>query len=93
MTDASWISRPLKVWIEASGIKKHITFHCARHTCATLLIHHGVPITTVQRLPGHASVKTTEIYSEILSNTIVKDLKAVNKKKNVNNFQRVVSLR
>ena len=28
---ASWISRPLKVWIEASGIKKHITFHCGRH--------------------------------------------------------------
>ena len=32
LTDASWISRPLKVWIEASGIKKHITFHCARHS-------------------------------------------------------------
>ena len=31
LTDASWISRPLKVWIEASGIKKHITFHTARH--------------------------------------------------------------
>ena len=31
LTDAPWISRPLKVWIEASGIKKHITFHCARH--------------------------------------------------------------
>ena len=31
LTDASWISRPLKVWIEASGIKKHITFHCGRH--------------------------------------------------------------
>ena len=31
LTDASWISRPLKVWIEASGIKKHITFHSGRH--------------------------------------------------------------
>lgn len=31
LTDASWISRPLKVWIEASNIKKHITFHTRRH--------------------------------------------------------------
>ncbi len=67
-------------------IKKHITYHTARHTCATLLIHQGVPITTVQKLLGHTSVKTTEIYSEVLSSTIVRDLKAVTKRKNVNNF-------
>ena len=65
-------------------IKKHITYHTARHTCATLLIHQGVPITTVQRLLGHTSVKTTEIYSEILSSTIVRDLKAVKRKRNNN---------
>ena len=68
-------------------IKKHVTYHTARHTCATLLVHQGVPITTVQKLLGHTSVKTTEIYSEILSNTIVRDLKAVKRKRNVNNFQ------
>ena len=68
-------------------IKKHVTYHTARHTCATLLIHQGVPITTVQKLLGHTSVKTTEIYSEILSNTIVRDLQAVKRKRNVNNFQ------
>lgn len=73
-------------------IRKHITYHTARHTCATLLIHQGVPITTVQRLLGHTSVKTTEIYSEILSNTIVRDLKAVKRKRIVNNFQNYVSI-
>lgn len=31
LTDISWISHPLKEWIEASGIKKHVTFHCGRH--------------------------------------------------------------
>lgn len=31
LTGSSWISRPLKKWIAASGIKKHITFHCSRH--------------------------------------------------------------
>lgn len=74
-------------------IKKHITYHTARHTCATLLIHQGVPITTVQKLLGHTSVKTTEIYSEILSNTIVRVLKAVKRKRVVNNFQNYASVR
>lgn len=76
---------------EKSKIKKHFTFHTARHTCATLLIHQGVAITTVQKLLGHTSVKTTEIYSEVLSSTIVKDLKAVKKKKSVNNFPAISS--
>lgn len=74
-------------------IRKHFTYHTARHTCATLLIHQGVPITTVQKLLGHTSVKTTEIYSEILSNTIVRDLKAVKRKRVVNNFQNYTSVR
>lgn len=63
-----------------------------RHTCATLLVHQGVPITTVQKLLGHTSVKTTEIYSEILSNTIVRDLKAVKRKRNVNSFQNALQI-
>lgn len=53
---------------------KKITWHAARHTCATLLIFYGVPVTTVQKLLGHTDVKTTMIYSEILSTTIMKDL-------------------
>lgn len=56
-------------------------FHCARHTCATLLVHQGVAITTVQKLLGHTSVKTTQIYSEVLSSTIVRDLKNVQRKR------------
>lgn len=48
---------------DMARIRKHITYHTARHTCATLLIHQGVPITTVQKLLGHTSVKTTQIYS------------------------------
>ena len=31
LPDPAWINRPLKKWIEAAGIKKHITFHCLRH--------------------------------------------------------------
>lgn len=71
---------------EMARIKKHITYHTARHTCATLLIHQGVPITTVQKLLGHTSVKTTEIYSEVLSSTILRDLKAVKTRKKTARF-------
>lgn len=71
-------------------IRKHITYHTARHTCATLLVHQGVPITTVQKLLGHTSVRTTEVYSEVLSNTIIRDLKAVKRRKKTPDFSRVV---
>ncbi len=66
---------------QSAGIKKHFTFHTARHTCATLLIHQGVPITTVQKLLGHTSVKTTQIYSEVIPNTLITDLRKVQKSK------------
>lgn len=55
-------------------IETRITFHTARHTCATLLCHHGIPITTIQKILGHSSVTTTQIYSEVMAETIVRDL-------------------
>ena len=66
-----------------SKVKKHFTFHTARHTCATILVHQGVPITTVQKVLGHTSVKTTQIYSEVLADTIIRDLKAIKKRARV----------
>lgn len=84
-------NKVLAVITGMARIKKHVTYHTARHTCATLLIHQGVPITTVQKLLGHTSVKTTEIYSEILSSTILRDLKAIKRKRIVNNFQNYAS--
>lgn len=49
-------------------------FHMARHTNATLLIYNGVNITTVQKLLGHKSVKTTQVYTNVMDMTIVRDL-------------------
>ena len=49
--------------------------HTARHTNATLLIYNGVQITTVQKLLGHRNIKTTQQYSSIFPEMIVKDLK------------------
>lgn len=74
-------NKQLSAIAQSAGIKKHFTFHTARHTCATLLIHQGVPITTVQKLLGHTSVKTTQIYSEVIPNTLITDLKKAQKSK------------
>lgn len=57
LTGSSWISRPLKKWIVASGIKKHITFHVARHTFATLQLENGTDIFVVKGMLGHTNVK------------------------------------
>lgn len=53
LTDAAWISRPLKKWITAAGITKHITFHCFRHTFATLQLESGTDIYTIKSMLGH----------------------------------------
>ena len=62
-------------------IDKHFSFHTARHTNATLLIYKGANITTVQKLLGHRNISTTQIYSEIMESTIIKDLKKCSKSK------------
>lgn len=60
-------------------IDKHFSFHSARHTNATLLIDKGANITTVQKLLGHRNISTTQIYSQVLERTLVKDLKKCSK--------------
>ena len=66
--------------VKTAKINKRVTWHTARHTCATLLVYQGVPITTVQKILGHSSLRTTQIYSEIMPRTVVKDLKIAAKK-------------
>lgn len=61
-----------------ANLHKHISFHTARHTHASLLLYQGVRITTIQKLLGHRSVKTTEIYSEVFPETIIKELEKLN---------------
>jgi site-specific recombinase XerD len=53
-------------WVKKAGVKKEITFHCFRHTFATLQLTHGTDIYTVSKMLGHADVKTTQIYAQIV---------------------------
>ncbi|MDR1981669.1 MAG: site-specific integrase [Tannerellaceae bacterium] len=71
------INKQLQLICRKANIDKKISFHTARHTNATLLLYNGASITTVQKLLGHKSVRTTEIYSKIIDLTIIRDLEKI----------------
>lgn len=54
---------PLKNWLKAAGITKHITYHCFRHTLGSLQVEAGTSVYTVQHILGHKNVSTTQIYA------------------------------
>ena len=66
LPDITKISPSLKKWIKAAGIHRNITFHCFRHTFATLQLTHGTDIYTVSKMLGHTDIKTTQIYAHIV---------------------------
>ena len=63
------LERKLDKWAGAAKIKKHVTFHVARHTYATLLLTYGADLYTVSQLLGHKNIETTQIYGKIIDET------------------------
>ena len=68
----------LKEWTEEAGIQKHITFHCSRHTAATMLLTLGANLYVVSKILGHRSIKMTEVYAKIVDKTKVDTMNLVN---------------
>ena len=62
-----WTQYPMKEWIRAAGITKNITFHQRRHTFATLALTAGVDIYTTSQLLGHANIRHTQRYAQIIN--------------------------
>jgi len=56
----------LDQWALKAGVKKHITFHTARHSNATWLLNKGVDLYVVMKILGHKDIRTTQVYAKIV---------------------------
>ena len=71
----------LQQWMMRAGISKTITFHCARHTYATLQLTNGTDIYTVSKLLGHRELKTTQVYAKVIDDKKIEATNAIPKLK------------
>lgn len=61
----------LAKWVREAGISKRITFHCSRHTAATLSLSNGTPLAVVSRFLGHSMLSTTQVYAKIVDTALI----------------------
>lgn len=59
------IAYRIRFYARAAGIKKKVTCHTFRHTCATHLLENEVDIFKIQKLLGHAYASTTQLYTKV----------------------------
>ena len=64
-TSTATVRKELKMLSVSAGIARHVTPHMLRHTCATHWLEVGLDVRYVQKLLGHQSISTTEIYTHV----------------------------
>lgn len=70
----SVIDSRLSIVGKACGIKERLSFHMARHTFGTMTLSVGIPIESIAKMMGHASISSTQIYAQVTDKKISEDM-------------------
>lgn len=68
------MSKVVRYWTRSAGVED-VTFHCARHTFATLALNANMRLEVVSSVLGHSDLKTTKIYAKLLDAAKKEDMK------------------
>ena len=70
----SVIDVKLSIVGKACGIRERLSFHMARHTFGTMTLSAGIPIESIAKMMGHASISSTQVYAQVTDSKISEDL-------------------
>ena len=59
---------------KACGIRERLSYHMARHTFGTMSLGAGIPIESIAKMMGHASISSTQIYAQVTDNKNSEDM-------------------
>ena len=59
---------------KACGIRQRLSYHVARHTFGTMSLSAGIPIESIAKMMGHASISSTQIYAQVTDKKISEDI-------------------
>ena len=70
----SVMGKNLSIVGKACGIRQRLSYHMARHTFGTMCLSAGIPIESIAKMMGHASISSTQIYAQVTDNKISEDM-------------------
>ena len=70
----SVIDTKLSIVGKACGIRQRLSFHMARHTFGTMSLSAGIPIESIAKMMGHASISSTQVYAQVTDKKISEDM-------------------
>lgn len=85
--------RMIQRYTQEAMIEMHITPHMFRHAFATLLLEEDVDIRFIQKMLGHASITTTQIYVEVASKKQMEILKMKHPRNRMEVFKKNVEIK
>ena len=70
----SVMGKNLSIVGKACGIRQRLSYHVARHTFGTMSLSAGIPIESIAKMMGHASISSTQVYAQVTDRKISEDM-------------------